>query len=163
MMIIHPPLKLCLKMQGFPPYKWDVSGQWHLRLTKILHNLAPVCLQNLLHTKNLKYYFRYRNILDVPQVRTTTYGKRSFRFAAASLWNSLPDHFRTENSFAHFRSLVQSWLPLLCLQIKSLIYFSCLNMFLLTAFVWIITCFFLYINILDLLIISNAMSFFGVR
>jgi hypothetical protein len=56
--------------------------------------LAQVCLQNLLHTKNSKYYFRYRNILDVPQVRTTTYGKRSFRFAAASLWNSLPDHFR---------------------------------------------------------------------
>ena len=66
-------------------------------------------IQNLPHTKNSKYYFRYRNILDVPQVRTTTYGKRSFRFAAASLWNSLPDYFRTENSFAHFRSLVQSW------------------------------------------------------
>ena len=80
-----------------------------LETYKILHNLAPVCLQNLLHTKNSKYYFRYRNILDVPQVRTTTYGKRSFRFAAASLWNSLPDHFRTENSFAHFRSIVQSW------------------------------------------------------
>jgi hypothetical protein len=62
----------------------------------------------LLHTKNSKYYFRYRNILDVPQVRTTTYGKRSFRYSAASLWNSLPDHFRTENSFAHFRSLAQS-------------------------------------------------------
>ena len=80
-----------------------------LETYKILHNLAPVCLQNVLHTKNSKYYFRYINILDVPQVRTTTYGKRSFRFAAASLWNSLPDHFRTENSFAHFRSLVQSW------------------------------------------------------
>ena len=42
---------------------------------KILHNLAPACLQNLFHTKNSKYYFRYKNILDVPQVRTTTYGK----------------------------------------------------------------------------------------
>ena len=80
-----------------------------LETYKILHNLAPACLQNLLHTKNSKYYSRYRNILDIPQVRNTTYGKRSFRFAAASLWNSLPDHFRTENSFAHFRSLVQSW------------------------------------------------------
>jgi hypothetical protein len=48
-----------------------------LETYKILHNLAPVCFQNLLHTKNSKYYFRYRNILDVPQVRTTTYGKRS--------------------------------------------------------------------------------------
>jgi hypothetical protein len=80
-----------------------------LETYKYLHNLAPVCLQNLLHTKNSKYYFRYRNILDAPQVRTTTYDKRSFRFVAASQWNSLPDHFRTENSFAHFRSLVQSW------------------------------------------------------
>jgi hypothetical protein len=43
-----------------------------LETYKILHNLAPVFFQNLLHTKNSKYYFRYRNILDVPQVRTTT-------------------------------------------------------------------------------------------
>ena len=29
--------------------------------SKILHNLAPVCLQNLLHTKNSKYYLqKYR-------------------------------------------------------------------------------------------------------
>jgi hypothetical protein len=36
-----------------------------LETYKILHNLAPVFLQNLLHTKNSKYYFRYRNILDM--------------------------------------------------------------------------------------------------
>ena len=28
------------------------------------------------------------------------YGKNSFRFAAPTLWNSLPDHFRTENSLS---------------------------------------------------------------
>jgi hypothetical protein len=35
--------------------------------------------------------------------------KKSFKFAAATLWNSLPNHFRTENSFSHFKSLIQSW------------------------------------------------------
>jgi hypothetical protein len=25
------------------------------------------------------------------------------------LWNSLPDHFRTENSFFQFKSRLQSW------------------------------------------------------
>ena len=25
---------------------------------------------------------------------------------AATLWNSLPNHFRTENSFSHFKSLI---------------------------------------------------------
>ena len=37
------------------------------------------------------------------------YGKNFFRFAASTLWNSLPDHFRTENSFSQFKSLSQSW------------------------------------------------------
>ena len=34
------------------------------------------------------------------------YSKNSFRFAASTLWNSLPDHFRTENSFSQFKSQV---------------------------------------------------------
>jgi hypothetical protein len=64
---------------------------------------------NLVHLQNSKYYFRYNNILDIPQVRTSRYGKQTFKFAAATLWNSLPDHFRTENSFSQFKSLMQSW------------------------------------------------------
>jgi hypothetical protein len=35
--------------------------------------------------------------------------KKTFKFAPATLWNSLPDHFRTENSFSQFKSLMQSW------------------------------------------------------
>ena len=42
-------------------------------------------------------------------VQYARYGKNSFRFAASALWNSLPDHFRTENSFSQFKSLLQSW------------------------------------------------------
>ena len=37
------------------------------------------------------------------------YSKNSFRFTASTLWNRLPDHFRTENSFSQFKSLLQSW------------------------------------------------------
>jgi hypothetical protein len=42
------------------------------------------------------------------------YGKNSFRFAASALWNSFPDHFRTENSFSQFKSLLQSWIGSKC-------------------------------------------------
>jgi hypothetical protein len=51
--------------------------------------------------KNYKYSFRYNNILEITQIKSTWYGKKSFRFAAPTLWNSLPNHFRTENSFSH--------------------------------------------------------------
>lgn len=80
-----------------------------LETYKIINKLAPVCLHDLLKIKDCKYTFRYNNILDIPRFRTTTYGKKSFKFAAATLWNDLPDHFRTENSFSQFKSLIQSW------------------------------------------------------
>jgi hypothetical protein len=48
----------------------------------IVNKLAPVCLHDLVNVKNSKYAFRYSTILDVPEVRTTRYGKQSFMFAA---------------------------------------------------------------------------------
>ena len=58
---------------------------------KIVNKLAPPCLQDLIVKKDAKYNFRYHNILDVPVFRTISAGKRSFRYAAPHLWNSLPD------------------------------------------------------------------------
>ena len=43
---------------------------------KIVSKLAPVCRHDLVNVKNSKYSFRYSNILDVPYVRTTRYGKQ---------------------------------------------------------------------------------------
>jgi hypothetical protein len=80
-----------------------------LETYKIINKLAPVCLHDLVHMKNSKYSFRYNNILEIPQIKSTRYGNKSFRFAAPTLCNSLPDHFRTENSFSQFKSLLQSW------------------------------------------------------
>jgi hypothetical protein len=80
-----------------------------LETFKIINQLTPVCLQNLVNVKKSKYSFRYNNIVDIPRVKTTTYGKKSFRYAAAEMGNCLPDHFRTESSFSQFKSLIQSW------------------------------------------------------
>ena len=80
-----------------------------LETFKIVNKLSPPILQDLVHKKDTKYNFRYSNILQVSSVRTTSYGKQSFKYAAAVLWNTLPEHFRVTNSFSHFKSLIQSW------------------------------------------------------
>ena len=86
-----------------------------LETFKIINNIATVCLQNLVNVKKSKYSFRYVNILEISQVKSTRYvKKKSFKLAAATLWNSLPNHFRTEHSVSHFKSLVQSWNSLEC-------------------------------------------------
>ena len=57
----------------------------------IVNKLAPVCLHDLVNVNNSKYAFRYSNILDVPQVRTTRYGKKSFMFAAATTFQTISE------------------------------------------------------------------------
>ena len=54
---------------------------------KILHGLCPPILSNLVQKRERSYNFRYYNILQVPTVRTSTFGKSSVRYAAPVLWN----------------------------------------------------------------------------
>ena len=66
----------------------------------ILNDMSPPVLSDLVRIRDCSHYnFRYQNVLQVPQVRTTKYGKKSFRFAAAVLWNSFPDNLRQVSSF----------------------------------------------------------------
>ena len=104
-----------------------------LEILKIMNNIDPACTQNLVSAKNLNILLLWSgccpfhtfpisilnfisgNILESQQVKSTRYcKKKSTKFAAVTSWNSLPNHFKTENSFSHFKSVVQSWNGLEC-------------------------------------------------
>ena len=76
---------------------------------KILHKMSPVYLQDLLSYKNSIYSFRYDNLVDVPRVRTTKYGKSSFCYEAAGVWNSLLNDLHKVEDFKEFKRLVNTW------------------------------------------------------
>ena len=80
-----------------------------LEALKILNNQRPVYLHGMLNFKNQNYSFRYTRTAEIPKVRTSSYGLSSFRFSAAKLWNSLPQHFRDEINFNNFKSLISAW------------------------------------------------------
>ena len=86
---------------------------------RIVQKISPVCLHDLVNIKDCKYSFRYNNILDIPQVRTATYGKK--------VLNLLLLHFGTAfRTISGLRTVFHSskpyavleWfgMPLLCLQ-----------------------------------------------
>ena len=55
-----------------------------IETSRILNNMSPSVLSDLVRVRYCSAYnFRYQNILQVPQARTTKYGKKSFRFTAA--------------------------------------------------------------------------------
>jgi hypothetical protein len=54
-----------------------------LECFNILYKLPLRCLNDLVVLMNSKYSFRYSNIVEIPRVKTTTYGKNSFKYTAA--------------------------------------------------------------------------------
>ena len=48
--------------------------------------------------------------VTVPKARTVTYGDRSFRCAAATLWNDLPEYIKKADSLAQFKRLLKTHL-----------------------------------------------------
>ena len=61
---------------------------------KILNKESPEYLHNLLSFKPSTYNSRRENEVTIPQVNTTGYGIKSFRFEAYRIWNSLPNEIR---------------------------------------------------------------------
>ena len=98
-----------LKMSKLPSLKIRRLRSMAIESFKILNGRSPLYLNDLIERKNSLYSFRYQNTTVVPQVRTTRYGLKSFRFRASKLWNSLPQKMRDETNFSAFRSLVGSW------------------------------------------------------
>ena len=65
---------------------------------KILNKISPVYMQDLVIEKITNYDFRFKKQVTVPQVRSTKYGMKSFRYEATQVWNSLPDEISKELS-----------------------------------------------------------------
>ena len=78
---------------------------------KMINKDCPSYMHDLINIKKHQYSFRYNNTTDVPRVRTTNFGIKSFRYTAAKLWNDLPEHFRIETilNFNQFSKLISTW------------------------------------------------------
>jgi len=59
--------------------------------------------------KKSTFSFRHCNILGIPIVRTTTYGKQSFRFEEAGSEITLLINIRREENYKEFSRIIQTW------------------------------------------------------
>lgn len=80
-----------------------------IEVYKIINKQTPVYLHELITKKENSYCFRYKNMMNIPRVNTTRYGLHSMRYAAAKLWNNLPNEFREDMGLNQFKSLISKW------------------------------------------------------
>ena len=81
---------------------------------KIVHDIAPDYVKDLINIKTSHYNFRNENQARLPPVKSTRYGLRSFRYEAARFWNCLPNDLRLAESFSQFRRLLHAWDGKIC-------------------------------------------------
>ena len=81
---------------------------------KIVSDTPPKYIQDLVNIKLSKYDFRREKPVDVPCVKSTRCGLRSFRYEAASIWNRLPNNLQFAESYPQFKRLLHIWGGLRC-------------------------------------------------
>ena len=69
----------------------------------------PSFLWDMFQEKINDYNLRSKNLLMLPQAKTTTYGNESLYFRGSSLWNSLPNDIKTATSVCSFKKSIKTW------------------------------------------------------
>ncbi len=79
---------------------------------KIINNRAPSYFNVLFSRVNEQHYYRTRqNLMDITLCRfKTMYGRRSFRYSGARLWNKLPLDIKGISSMVSCSLKAKSWL-----------------------------------------------------
>ena len=94
------------------PVEFRVQYKVLLYTYKSTQGTVPVYISNLVEHQQHRRTLRSnsKSLLNVPRLRTITYGDRSFRKSAATLWNNLPEHLKAANSVNLFKSKLKTYL-----------------------------------------------------
>ena len=55
------------------------------------------------------YDLRVKDLLELPNTKTTSYGINSILFRGSILWNSIPDVVKKNQSIASFKEIIKTW------------------------------------------------------
>jgi hypothetical protein len=76
---------------------------------KVINNMAPPVSPSFFRNVHMPYNLRYKNKLFLERFNTVTYGKHSFRYMGAYIWNTLPEDMRLPLTHKEFKSKLKQW------------------------------------------------------
>jgi len=76
---------------------------------KCINNLNPTFMSNTFDVKNVSYEMRDNHKLVLPHFNTIKYGKKSFKYYGAHLYNLMPVYMKANTDLQSFKKLVSTW------------------------------------------------------
>ena len=71
--------------------------------------ISPSILSEFFTTKEITYDLRIKNLLQVPKVKTSSYGQSSLSFRGSILWNTLSDSIKSAQNTKQFKTMIKNW------------------------------------------------------
>ena len=72
--------------------------------------MAPQYVSDIFNAQNSQYEMRDNERMSLPHFNTVTYGKNSFRYHGAKLWNNIPVEIKRSVSLNTFKTAITKWL-----------------------------------------------------
>ena len=80
-----------------------------IEMFKIYHSIGPKYLSKLVEKTDRKYKTGLVKPVCLPYVTNIKYGRNSFKYDGAYVWNSLPNNIKNGCTAKEFKSLIKSW------------------------------------------------------
>ena len=80
-----------------------------LEVFKCLYDRNLFFMSSTFSSKPVPYNFRGNKILTLPNFKNITYGKRSFKYYGAHVWNHIPVEIKAAKNITTFKKLVRAW------------------------------------------------------
>ena len=71
--------------------------------------ISPSALSEFFPTNEIKYDLRIKNLLQIPKVKTSTYGLSSLSFRGSILWITLPDSNKSVHNIKIYKIMIKNW------------------------------------------------------
>jgi hypothetical protein len=80
-----------------------------LEVFKSLNDLNPKFMNEMFNRKEMPYDLRDPDILVPPKFKKITYGKNTFRYHGAHIWNLLPSVVKSCTTIDNFKLMLKAW------------------------------------------------------
>ena len=100
---------MLLSISGFETLHLTRIHMFALEVFKCLYDFNPSFMSSTCNIKNVPYNFRDNKILTLPNFKGISYGKKSFKYYGAHVWNHIPAEIKATNNITTFKKLIRIW------------------------------------------------------
>ena len=71
--------------------------------------IGPAVVTEFFTTKEVSYDLRIKKLLQIPKVKTSSYGQSSLSFRGSVLCNTLSDSIKSAQNIKGFKKMIRNW------------------------------------------------------